>query len=129
MDGSEQARRSRAPATDGATAERVHQASQLFADLTQPGEPQRNGVRPPAAADPRGSERLPDTQELLELLHAAVTANDLLAEQVEALRDDLDATIGNVKLLHRAVKKALQTTNARVAALEEAQPPAGSDTG
>jgi len=129
VDGSEQARRSRAPATDGATAERVHQAAQLFANLTQPGQPQRNGARPQPAADPEGSERLPETKELLELLHATVAANDLLAKQVAALRADLDVTIGNVKLLHRAVKKALRTTNARVAALEEAQPPEGSDPG
>ena len=126
MDGLDQARRSRTPATDGATAERVHQAARLFASLTQPGEPHRNGGLAQSAADLEDSERLPETQELLEMLHAAVTANDLLAKQLQALRDDLDATIGNVKLLHHAVKKALRTTNARVAALEEAHPPEGS---
>ena len=120
MEGSKKAARAQGLPSDRATTERVAQAAQLFANLTQPGEPRRNGARPQPTADPKGAALLPEAQELLELLHAAVTASDRLAVEIEALRADMDVTIDNVKLLHRGVKVAIRSTNARVAALEEA---------
>ncbi len=123
MDRSQQAARAQGRPSDGATTERVAQAAQLFANLTQPGEQRINGDQPRPAGDPDGSERLPDNQEVLELLQAALAANERTEEAVELLRHDLDMTISNVKLLHAAVKKALSVLSKRVIALEHKRPP------
>ena len=47
MKRAEKAARAQGRPSDGATAERVAQASQLFAKLTQPGQPRINGVFEP----------------------------------------------------------------------------------
>jgi hypothetical protein len=127
VEGSQQAARAQGRPSDGATTERVAQAAQLFANLTQPGEPQRNGARPQPAGDPDGSEQLPDNQEVYELLEAALAANRRTEKTVELLRHDLDTTMSNVKLLHRAVTKALRFLNKRVGALERERPTGSSD--
>ena len=98
-------------------------AAQLFANLTQPGEQRINGDQPRPAGDPDGSERLPDNQQVLELLQAALAANERTEKTVELLRHDLDTTMSNVKLLHSAVKEALRVVHERVVALERRRPP------
>jgi len=96
----------------------VAQAAQLFANLTQPEEQQPNGDQAQAVGDPNESERLPANQEVLELLQAALAANERTEKTVQLLRNDLDMTISNVKLLHEAMTKALRFLNQRVGALE-----------
>ena len=129
MDRSQQAARAQGRPSDGATTERVAQAAQLFANLTQPGEQRINGDQPRPANDPDGSERLPDNQEVLELLQAALAANERTEKEVELLRSDLDVTINNVKLLHAAVRKAMRALSKRVIALEGKLPPKRSGRG
>jgi len=81
----------------------VAQAAQLFANLTQPGQQQRNGDHPQPAGDPDGSEPLPDVHEVYELLQAALAANKRIEKAVQLLRHDLDTTISNVNLLQAAL--------------------------
>ena len=118
MEGSQQAERAQGRPSDGATTERVAQAAQLFANLTQPGERPRNGDQPQPAGDPDTyerlpdnhpgtSERLPDNHEVLELLQAALAANERTEKTVELLRNDLNMTIANVELLRAAPAAAL----------------------
>jgi len=70
VEGSQQAARAQGRPADGATTERVAQAAQLFANLTQPGERRSNGDHPQPAGGPDGSERLPENHEVYELLVA-----------------------------------------------------------
>ena len=103
MEGSQQAARAQGRPSDGATTERVAQAAQLFANLTQPGEQRINGDQPRPAGDPNRSEPHPEDQQVYELLQAALTANERTEKTVELLRHDLDTTISNVKLLQAAL--------------------------
>ncbi len=127
MEGSQQAARAQGRPPDGATTERVAQAAQLFANLTQPAEQRINGDQPRPAGEPDGSKRVPDTnQEVLLLLLAA---NERTEREVELLRSDMDATITNVNLLHAAVRKALGVLSKRVIALEGKLPAKRSGRG
>ena len=132
MEGSQQAPRAEDPPSDGATTERVAQAAQLFANLTQPGKQRANGDQPQPEGDPNGAERVPhnqrvpDTQEVLLLLLAA---NERTEREVDLLRSDLDVTISNVKLLHAAVKKALRVMSERIVVLEGKLPKKRSKPG
>ncbi len=103
MEGSQQAARAQGRPSDGATTERVAQAAQLFANLTQPGEQRINGDQPRPAGDPDGFEPHPEDQQVYDLLLAALTANERTEKTVELLRHDLDTTISNVKLLQAAL--------------------------
>jgi len=126
VEGSQQAARAQGRPPDGATTERVAQAAQLFANLTQPAEQRINGDQPRPAGEPDGSKRVPDNQEVLLLLLAA---NERTEREVELLRSDMDATITNVNLLHAAVRKALGVLSKRVVALESKLPSKRSKPG
>ena len=99
MDRSQQTARAQGRPSDGATTERVAQAAQLFANLTQPGQQRINGDQPRPAGDPDRFEPHPEDQQVYDLLQAALTANERTEKTVELLRHDLDTTISNVKLL------------------------------
>ena len=102
MEGSQQAARAKGRPFDGATTERVAQAAQLFANLTQPGEQRVNGDHPPPAVEPDTSEALPGNHEVIKLLLSALAASERTEKTVELLRSDLNTTIARVEQLQAA---------------------------